>query len=510
VVWEIAIGIGLALAMFLIINGVDITPYILLAALLYLFRYLLEQRTPKRFETVGGGRTGSFREEISFDDIGGQEVAKKEFLEALSFITESEKANSLGIRPIKGILLTGPPGNGKTLLAKAAATFVDGVFIATSGSQFVEMYAGVGAKRVRRLFEEAKESAIKKKKKYAIIFIDEIEVLGGIRGRNTSHLEYDQTLNELLVQMDGINSNNTEVRILVIAATNREDLLDSALHRPGRFDRTVYVDKPDYEGRVSILSIHAKGKPLAGDVDIKWLAKQTYGFSGAHLESMLNEAAIMAFRDGRQELTRQDCLEAIDKVMMGEKLERRPRPEERERIAYHETGHALLSEIVRAKSVSVITITSRGRALGYIRQSPEEDVYLLTRDDILNQIAVSLAGSVAEEIFFGSYSTGCSGDFEQALKYAEHLIKAGMSDLGLVIPDNRSCKFQEQVQNILHHQREYVFRQIEACKDKLQSAACLLLERETLMGDEFREIIGELITIPKEEPAVESKQVEAV
>src|SRR5690606_32290083 len=274
-----------------------------------------------------------------------------------------EHTRKLGIRPLKGILLAGPPGTGKTLLAKAAANYADAAFLAVSGSEFVEVYAGVGAQRVRRLFKQAKAAAVKEGKSCAVIFIDEIEVLGGRRGKHTSHLEYDQTLNELLVQMDGMMSDEGGVRVLVMAATNRPDLLDPALLRPGRFDRTVQVDMPDREGRFHILKIHTRRRPLADDVDLDLLAREMYNFSGAQIESVVNEAAIHAMRAGRDEIRLEDFKEAIEKVMMGERLDRKPRSEELERIAHHEAGHALISELVRPGSVSSITITSRGKAL---------------------------------------------------------------------------------------------------------------------------------------------------
>ena len=284
-------------------------------------------------------------------------------MEALEFVTDAAKCRALGIRPIKGILLTGPPGTGKTLLAKAAANYTNSTFIAASGSNFVEMYAGVGASRVRQLFQRAKEQAKKQGLASAIIFIDEIEVLGGKRGSNSSHLEYDQTLNQLLVCMDGINSED-EVRILVIAATNRADLMDDALLRPGRFDRIVKVDLPDKAARKHILQIHARGKPLSPEVSLDDIAAETFGFSGAHLESLLNEAAIGAMRRNMEVITAEHIKDAIEKVMLGEKLPRRPRPSELKRIAHHEIGHALIRELLQPGSVSSVTITSRGSALG--------------------------------------------------------------------------------------------------------------------------------------------------
>lgn len=502
---EVLIGLAAAVFVFLVLQGVDVVPFLLIGGFILLLRFMIEQREQgKRFELVNVGSERRESTGVTFADIGGQEVAKREFLEALDFLKDRKSVQKLGIRPLKGILLAGPPGTGKTLLAKAAASYVDAVFISTSGSQFVEMYAGVGAQRIRKLFRQAREMAQKQEKPYAIIFIDEIEVLGGKRGKHTSHLEYDQTLNELLVQMDGMASQSSGVQILVVAATNRPDLLDSALLRPGRFDRTVYVELPDREGRRHILNIHTRGRPLADDVDLDMLAQETYGFSGAHLESLVNEAAILALREKKDRIELQHFKEAVEKVMMGEKLDRKPRQEERERIAYHEAGHALLSEVVRPGSVSSITITSRGKALGYMRQAPENDPYLYTKDEMLDQIAVCLAGAVAEEVFFGSRSTGSIGDFEQAVDIAERLISAGMSDLGIINPETIGAqRLHAQVQRILREQEHFVQRQIEACRDKLQTAACLLLERERLSGDEFREIIGHLVPLPRDVKATD-------
>src|SRR5690606_17815334 len=258
------------------------------------------------------------------------------------------------------------------------------------------MYAGVGAQRVRRLFREARELARRQGKRSAVVFIDEIEVLGGRRGQHGSHLEYDQTLNQLLVEMDGLAADDP-VRVLVIGATNRPDLLDPALLRPGRFDRIVHVDLPDREGRLHILKIHARGKPLAEDVDLEAVARDTYGFSGAHLENLLNEAAILAMRAGKDRIGKAEIRDAIDKVIMGEKLDHGPRGEKLRRVAVHEIGHATVAELVRHGGVAQVAVTPRGRALGYMRQTPADDQYLYTCDEVGGQIAVALGGAVAEE-----------------------------------------------------------------------------------------------------------------
>jgi len=296
--------------------------------------------------------------------------------------------------------------------------------------------------------------------------------------------------------MDGMMSDEGGVRVLVMAATNRPDLLDPALLRPGRFDRTVQVDMPDREGRLHILKIHTRRRPLADDVDLDLLAREMYNFSGAQIESVVNEAAIHAMRAGRDEIRLEDFKEAIEKVMMGERLDRKPRSEELERIAHHEAGHALISELVRPGSVSSITITSRGKALGYMRQAPQDDPYLYTKQELLDQIAICMAGACAEEIFFGSRSTGSVGDIRQAMAIAEQIVAAGMSSLGVVDMDVLSPKvLHDEMQAIVKEQEEYVRRQLEACRDQVQQVACLLLEREKISGEEFRAIVGPLAPV---------------
>ncbi len=339
-------------------------PVLILAGLIMGFYFIYSDKAGSV------GKLGSVKNkdlvvsQVTFDDIGGQESAKRELKEALDFMKEGERVSELGIRPLKGILLTGPPGTGKTLLAKAAATYTDSAFISVSGSAFIEMYAGVGAKRVRDVFARAREEARNGGKSNAIIFIDEIDVLGATRGRNQGHMEYDQTLNQLLIQMDGFSS-ASDVKVLVMAATNRVDLLDDALLRPGRFDRIVSVDLPDRIARKRILEIHSKGKPIASDVDFEELADESYGFSGAHIASVANEAAIMALRDSKDEINMEDFKEAIEKVMLGEKIDRKPKDEDMKRIAVHEVGHAVMSELSNPGSVAAVTVTSRGKALGF-------------------------------------------------------------------------------------------------------------------------------------------------
>ncbi|WP_229534845.1 AAA family ATPase [Pelosinus baikalensis] len=426
---------------------------------------------------------------IQFDDIGGQEVAKQELREAVEFIKDSTRLSHLGIRPLKGVLLNGPPGTGKTLLAKAAAQFTDSVFLSASGSEFVEMYVGVGAQRVRQLFQSAKSLAKQQRKDSAILFIDELDILGGKRGQNAGNTEYDQTLNELLVQMDGLSFDDS-VKILIIGATNRIDILDSALLRPGRFDRHVKVELPDKKGRLHILSLHTKNKPLAADVSLETLAANTFGFSGAHLESLTNEAAILALREEKVTITSKHFQSAIDKVIMGEKLDRRPNTLEKQRIAIHEAGHALVSEITRPGSVATINIASRSNALGYVRQTTLDDTYLYTLDVIKNKIAVALAGAIAEEINLGNRSTGASNDFKQAIDLAKEIIHNGMSTLGIIsLEDLTKDLLHATITSIIKETEQYVYTILSTRQATLQAAVALLLEKECLDGDEFRVLL---------------------
>ncbi|WP_031514485.1 AAA family ATPase [Desulfofalx alkaliphila] len=486
---EISLGLALAVIIFSIVAGYNILPLVILALAGGVLYFIAQSRgLVKSFESSDKPNT-----KVNFEHIGGQKTAIKELKEALDFIRNYKEITLLGIRPLKGILLTGPPGTGKTLLAKAAANYTDAVFLATSGSEFVEMYAGVGAQRVRKLFKTAREKASKLGKNNAIIFVDEVETLGAKRGQNSSHMEYDQTLNELLVQMDGLKADES-VRILVIAATNRADMLDPALMRPGRFDRQVKVELPDRQGRLEILKIHVRNKPLADDVDLNNLAKETFGFSGAHLESLANEAAIFAMRENCKQIHYRHFHEAVDKVIMGEKLNRRPSSEELHRVAVHETGHALICELLRPGAVSTLTVTPRGGALGYMRQHNEEEMYLYTKDYLENQIAVMLAGAMAEEQIIGNRSTGSANDFEKAFKTAENIIKTGLSDIGIVSWDNLSQdrKFKE-VKKILEQQEKRVEGYIKQHIEEINNTVTLLLEQEKLTGDEFRKIINKKV-----------------
>ncbi|MCB8817747.1 AAA family ATPase [Desulfosporosinus shakirovi] len=480
--YDILLGLAIGVFAFLIVMGYNVFPVGLLLVTAYVvWKLVISRQILKNGNGVAISTTG-----INFEDIGGQSVAKKELQEALDFLLYSDRMKALGIRPLKGILLSGPTGTGKTLLAKAAARHTDSAFLSVSGSEFVEMYAGVGAERVRGLFRRAREMVRKEKKTSAIIFIDEMDILGAKRGSNVSHHEYDQTLNQLLIEMDGLKVDQGP-HILVMAATNRPEALDAALLRPGRFDRQVKVDLPDKEGRLAILKIHTKNKPLAQEVRLEEIAHETFGFSGAHLESVTNEAAILALREEASEINEHHLHEAVEKVMMGEKLDRKPTSEELRRIAIHESGHAMLAETVRPNSVSQISIRSRGNALGYVRHYPKDDLYLYTQAMLEEQIMVALAGALAEEQILGTRSTGAAGDYEQALNLVEKMLLAGMSPLGVTDVSRLNADQREPVtKDILTELEERTMKIIEENKQSLLGITKILEEEETLSGETLR------------------------
>lgn len=482
---DIILGLGIGVFAFLLVMGYNVFPIGLLVVGAYLiWTFVLSRQVLKNGNGVSIATTA-----INFEDIGGQSVAKKELQEALDFLLYSDRMKALGIRPLKGILLSGPTGTGKTLLAKAAAKYTDSAFLSVSGSEFVEMYAGVGAERVRGLFRRAREMVRKEKKTSAIIFIDEMDILGAKRGSNVSHHEYDQTLNQLLVEMDGLKAEQG-AHILVMAATNRLEALDAALLRPGRFDRHVKVDLPDKEGRVAILKIHTKNKPLAKEVNLEEIAHETFGFSGAHLESVTNEAAIFALREEASEIAEHHLHEAVEKVMLGEKLERKPSVEELRRVAIHESGHAMLAEQVRPNSVAQISIRSRGNALGYVRHYPKDDLYLYTQAMLEDQIMVALAGALAEEVILGTKSTGAMGDYEQALHLVEKLLMAGMSSLGVTDVSLLSAEQRQPVtSSILADLEDRAMKTIKDNKEVLLRITEILADEETLSGDTLRKYI---------------------
>ncbi len=485
---EVILGASIAIIIFLAIIGVNVIPVVIVLLIMGGLFYIMQTQGNIKIGIMGQKVRKSLQ--INFDDIGGQETAANELKEALQFLLKPSEIISMGIRPLKGVLLIGPPGTGKTLLARAAASYTQSVFLAVSGSEFIEMYAGVGAKRVRNLFTEARKKASNEHCKSAIIFIDELEVLGGKRGSHAGHLEYDQTLNQLLVEMDGINKDE-EVRILLIGATNRADMLDNALLRPGRFDRQVQVGLPDKAGRLKILNIHTQNKPLAEDVDLKEISRATFGFSGAHLESLSNEAAILAMREGQGEINSRHFIEAIDKVVMGEKLDRKPMKSELERVSIHETGHAIISEVVEPGSVSSLTIVPRGKALGFMRKSPTDDQYLYTKEELEGQIMITLAGAIAEEIKYGNRSTGAKNDFNQAWNIAKEIVGTGLSSLGVVNSEDIPAELlYKECKAILTELEEKTNSILLSYQESLVKIADFLLDEETIDRDMLMALLG--------------------
>lgn len=455
----------------------------------------------------GGGRVMNFGKSkakeadkkanrVRFSDVAGAEEEKQELVEVVEFLKDPRRFSALGARIPAGVLLEGPPGTGKTLLAKAVAGEAGVPFYSISGSDFVEMFVGVGASRVRDLFETAKKNSP------AIIFIDEIDAVGRQRGAGMGggHDEREQTLNQLLVEMDGFSGNEG---VIVIAATNRSDVLDPALLRPGRFDRQILVGRPDVKGREAILRVHARNKPLADDVDLKVIAQQTPGFAGADLENVLNEAALVAARRNKKKIDASDIDEAEDRVIAGPaKKDRVISKREREMVAYHEAGHTIVGLVLsRARVVHKVTIIPRGRAGGYMIALPKEDQMLMTKDDMFEQIVGLLGGRTAEEIIFGVQSTGASNDFEQATALARSMVtEYGMSDkLGPVqyegnhqvfigrdygqtkaYSEQIAYEIDQEVRRILMEAHEKAREIIESHREQHKLIAEKLLEFETL------------------------------
>ena len=442
---------------------------------------------------------------VTFSDVAGVEEAKMELEEVVDFLKYAERFLTLGARIPRGVLLVGPPGTGKTLLARAVAGEAGVPFFSISGSEFVEMFVGVGASRVRDLFDQAKRNAP------CIVFVDEIDAVGRHRGAGLGggHDEREQTLNQILVEMDGFD---TSVNVIVIAATNRPDILDPALLRPGRFDRRVMLDNPDTVGRQEILKVHVKGKPIAEDVDLERIAKQTPGFSGADLANLVNEAAILAARRKSDTIAYDEFAESIDRVSFGPA--RRSRvitPHERELTAYHEGGHALVAHLLEhADPVAKVTIVSRGAMGGYTKYLPEEDRHLWTLNQFLDQMAMAMGGRVAEEIMFGAdeITTGASNDLEQATNMARTMVtRYGMSEklgprtfgkreelvfLGREISEQRdySDKVAETIDDEVHSLVENAYKRATQIltdnRAKLVQIARHLIEHETLEGDELQ------------------------
>jgi cell division protease FtsH len=450
---------------------------------------------------------------VTFNDVAGVEEAKQELAEVVEFLKYPDKFAALGARIPKGVLLVGPPGTGKTLLSKAVAGEAGVPFFSISGSEFVEMFVGVGASRVRDLFDQAKRNSP------CIVFIDEIDAVGRQRGAGLggSHDEREQTLNQILVEMDGFDSNTN---VIVIAATNRPDVLDPALLRPGRFDRQVVLDRPDIKGRMAILDVHAKGKPLEKEVSLETLAKQTPGFSGADLENLINEAAILAARRNRKTIGMRELEEAIDRVIAGPERKSRIISDTEKRItAYHEVGHALVARMLpNVDPVHKISIIPRGMAGGYTRILPSEDRFLGTKSQFEDQISWGLGGRAAEDIIFGEISSGASNDIEKATDIARRMVtQYGMSKklgpmafgqkdelvfLGREISEQRNYsdevayEIDKEVRSIIDVAYAKAKRILMENRDKLIEVSELLIQKETLEGDEFEE----MFSVPRPQP----------
>jgi len=442
---------------------------------------------------------------VTFSDVAGVDEAKKELEEVVDFLKHPEKYKKLGARTPKGVLLVGPSGCGKTLLAKAVAGEANVPFFSIAGSEFMEMLVGIGAARVRDLFNNAKKNAP------SIIFIDEIDAIGRARsfGIMPSHDEREQTLNQILVEMDGFAP--TE-QVVVIAATNRGDLLDPALLRPGRFDRRIVIDYPDLEGRKAIIKIHAKGKPFNETIDWEKVAKRTVGFSGADLENMLNEAAIYAARAGKNSISIEDIEEAATKVKLGPEKKRLQSDFDKKLTAYHEAGHAIVSHFLpHTDPVHRISIVSRGLALGYTLIPPTKDKLHETKTHLLEKIMVMMGGRAAEEVVFGEITTGAANDFDQATQIARAMVvEYGMSSLGPInfgptfdvtewgknyseqspISQEMLAKIDEEIKKIITTAYKKSVSLIKEKKDLLDKIAETLIKKESLDQDEFEKIVG--------------------
>ncbi|MEX2583161.1 MAG: ATP-dependent zinc metalloprotease FtsH [Gemmatimonadota bacterium] len=480
--------------------------------------------------TVGKSKAKIVGEEgtgVTFDDVAGVDEAKQETVEIVEFLQTPEKFAELGAKIPKGVLLVGPPGTGKTLLARAVAGEAGVTFFSISGAEFVEMFVGVGAARVRDLFAQAKAQAP------CIIFIDELDALGKARGAGGvmgGHDEREQTLNQLLVEMDGFGP---RLGVIIMAATNRPEILDPALLRPGRFDRQILVDRPDLSGRLAILKIHSEGIKLAGEVNLERVARRTPGFVGADLANLLNEAALLAARRDQPAVRMQEIDDAVDRIVAGlEKKNRLINPKERKIVAYHEAGHAIVAERVpTADPVHKISIIPRGlAALGYTQQLPTEDRYLLTKQELLDRVAVLLGGRVAEEIVFNEISTGAGNDLERVTDLVRRMVmEYGMSrELGPInyrgsspsflangdgMPHSEGRKFSEEtaqaidreVHGIIDGTYSRVKGILEADRDILEKLSAELLEKEVVDESELRRIMG---LPPRTSPPAEDRVVE--
>lgn len=481
-----------------------------IALMFILFMFFFRQARGAQDGIMGIGRSKAKlfvkgKQDTSFKDVGGMDEAKAELEEIVDFLRHPKKYTKVGARTPKGVLLVGPAGTGKTLLARAVAGEANVQFLSIAGSEFMEMLVGVGASRVRDLF------AMAKKLSPSIIFIDEIDAIGRIRGQGGmgGHDEREQTLNQILVEMDGFSQNDN---VIVMAATNRGDMLDPALVRPGRFDRRVMVNLPDLEERKYIISIHAKKKPFSKEVNWDQVAKRTVGFSGADIENMLNEAAISIAREDRLEITMTDVEEASLKVKLGPSKKRLQDKLEREMTAYHEAGHAVIAHVSKyADPVHRISIVSRGRALGFTLTPPERDKLQTTKSELIDEIAVLLGGRAAEELIFNEQTGGASNDIERATRIARAMVvEYGMSDLGPMnfapqyestnynrawaepnrISDDLQQKVDREVQKFVSAGQKRAAELLIKYRKQLDAVSKQLLEIESLDGDEFARLMG--------------------
>ncbi len=489
-------------------------PNIILVILIAAFMWwVLRQTQSGNNQAISFGRSrarliAGDKPAITFADVAGVDEAKQELTEIVEFLKYPEKFVALGARIPKGVLLVGPPGTGKTLLSKAVAGEAGVPFFSISGSEFVEMFVGVGASRVRDLFDQAKKNSP------CIVFVDEIDAVGRQRGAGLGggHDEREQTLNQLLVEMDGFDTNT---HVIVIAATNRPDVLDPALLRPGRFDRHVTLDRPDIKGRRSILDVHARNKPLDSTVDLDVLARQTPGFSGADLANLINEAAILAARANKKVIGMDELEEAIARVIAGpERKSRRISDKEKEVIAYHETGHALvMKSLPHTDPVHKVSIISRGMALGWTLSLPEEDKYLVSRDELMDQIAGIMGGRVAEEIVFGDITSGAENDIQKATQIARRMVTQwGMSDklgtvqmghreelvfLGRDLGEQRNYSeevaaiIDEEIRSIVNHGYQTAMAILTKSRSKMDAIVERLKVVETIDGKELDEILSQ-------------------
>ncbi|MGQ9456559.1 MAG: ATP-dependent zinc metalloprotease FtsH [Armatimonadota bacterium] len=499
-----------------------ITVFLPLGFLILLWMIFMKQAQAGSNQALSFGRSRAKRlnenvPKVTFDDVAGIEEAKQELSEIVDFLKNPKKFQALGAKIPKGVLLLGPPGCGKTLLARAIAGEAGVPFFHISGSDFVEMFVGVGASRVRDLFDTAKAN------RPCLVFIDEIDAVGRQRGAGLGggHDEREQTLNQLLVEMDGFDPNQG---VILIAATNRPDVLDPALLRPGRFDRRIVVDNPDAKGREEILKVHVRGKPLADDVDLESLARRTAGFSGADLANLVNEAALLAARREQTKIFMADFEDSIDRVIAGP--ERRSRiisEKEKEMVAYHEVGHAIVLELLEhADPVHKISVLPRGMALGYTMQQPTQDKYLTTKNELLDKVAGLLGGRVAEELVFNEISTGAANDLEHATEIVRAMVcEYGMSErigpltlgkrhgnpfLGRDLMEDRNyseemaMSIDKEIRSIMEMAYDRARRILVENRDKMDKIVKVLLEKETLEREEFEALMeGAIKSSPSEE-----------